>query len=157
MKVAIGNRMRILVVDDDPATVHGMTRLLVGDGHVVSAFTSGAEAAEALSQGKFDVVMTDLEMPGVDGQAIARTARVHSPEACVVVATARAVEKEQVLIDAGACIVSDKPVDYDSLTSAVLECRHGGGGSEPGGGRERCHMRSRSKPTSLAPSRRHPW
>jgi two-component system, NtrC family, response regulator HydG len=105
---------RFLVVDDDPATVNGMSHLLIGDGHTVAPFTGGAEAVEALSRESFDAVVTDLEMPHVDGHAVVRAAREHQPHACLVVATAKAEEEWADLVNAGACIIADKPMEYDA-------------------------------------------
>lgn len=130
---------RFLVVDDDPATVKGMTQLLVDDGHEVSPFTNGAPAIGALSRESFDAVVTDLEMPHVDGHAVVRAAREHQPHACLVVATARANEKWADLVHAGACIVADKPFDYGEITREIADCRSRGGPGRHG----RCHMRSR--------------
>lgn len=130
---------RYLVVDDDPAAASGLAQLLREDGHEVTAFTKGADAVQALSRDAFDVVLTDLEMPQVDGQAVVRATRDAHPNACIVVVTARPDEKLHELHGAGVCIVADKPVDYDEITRAVADCRARGGPSEPG----RCHMRSR--------------
>ncbi|HXX66859.1 MAG TPA: response regulator [Polyangiaceae bacterium] len=114
---------RFLVVDDDPAAVRALKRLLDLDGHDVSAFTSGAEAIGELSRASFDVVVTDLEMPDTDGRAVMRIVRGCVPRICLVVATARAVDKYDELAEAGACIVADKPLDYDEVTRMVAECR----------------------------------
>jgi DNA-binding NtrC family response regulator len=114
---------RFLVVDDDPAAVNGMSYLLVDDGHTVAPFTCGAEAVEALSQDSFDAVVTDLEMPNVDGLAVVRAAREHQPHACLVVATARGPEKWVDLVQAGACIVADKPIEYEAVTTEIAACR----------------------------------
>ena len=63
------SRPRILLVDDDPTVLAGLRRVLriaepVWEIHTVS---SGEKALEALASGRFDVVLTDLTMPGVDG------------------------------------------------------------------------------------------
>jgi len=129
---------RFLVVDNDPITVHGMTRLLTEDGHDVAPFTAGADAVDALSRESFDVVLTDLEMPHVDGHAVVRVTREHSPHACLVVVTAEAEEKGSELADAGACIIVDKPIDFEGVTKVISDCRaHGGPGAHG-----RCHRRS---------------
>lgn len=134
--------IRFLVVDDDPSTVSGLSNLLKGDGHHVSPFTSGADAIVALSRDPFDAVITDLEMPHTDGHAVVRTTRERLPHACVVVATARAPQKHRELADAGACMVSDKPIDYEAITRAVAECRGRGGPGAHG----QCHLRSEASP-----------
>jgi two-component system response regulator FlrC len=130
--------VRVLVVDDDPSAVRGMTRLLSDDGYDVSAFTGGAAAIEALARDGFDVVMTDLEMPGIDGHAVVRATRHRHPLACLVVITGRAEMVVEDLARAGVCIVSDKPFEFSSVVRAVSECRSRGGPGAPGS----CHMRS---------------
>ncbi len=141
---------RFLVVDDDPAAVKGMSRLLTDDGHTVAPFTAGAEAVAALSGGSFDAVVTDLEMPHVDGHAVMRAAREHQPGACLIVATARGHEKWADLVRAGACIVADKPLEYDAVAKEVADCRARGGPGHHG----RCHMRARPHGHQLVPLRR---
>jgi two-component system response regulator MprA len=141
---------RFLVVDDDQITVHGMTRLLTDDGHDVAPFTKGADAVDALSRECFDAVLTDLEMPHVDGHAVVRVTREHSPRACLVVVTARADEKGQELADAGACIIVDKPIDLDGVTKVISECRARGGPGAHG----RCHQRSHGGEPPLTKLRR---
>jgi CheY-like chemotaxis protein len=141
---------RFLVVDDDPAAAHGMSLLLDGDGHEVSSFTTGAGAVEALSRGSFDAVVTDLEMPHVDGHEVIRAARAHHPDACIAVVSASAREECARVAAAGACMVSDKPVAYDEITQVMDACRalRGPGQQDP------CPMRSRPHHERLVPLRR---
>jgi CheY-like chemotaxis protein len=141
---------RFLVVDDDPLTVKAMTQLLRSDGHEVASAMSGAGALEALKEQKFDAVVTDLEMPQVDGRAIVRATRECLPAACLIVVSARADEQGRRLLDAGACIVADKPIDYDGLTQAVAECRARRG--ECGDGE--CHLKARVVERATVPRRR---
>ena len=110
---------RFLVVDDHPATVMALIGLLTSDGHRVEAFTSGAEALEALSERSFDVVVTDLDMAGVGGAEVVKAARARLPGACVVVVSARGHEMEGALREAGASMVVDKPLDYEHFMHAV--------------------------------------
>jgi CheY-like chemotaxis protein len=148
--IADSERMpKFLVVDDDRSTVSAMARLLSDDGHQVAPFTAGAEAVDAISRESFDAVVTDLEMPVVDGHAVVRAARQRLPESCLVVVTARADETQKSLVDAGVCIVMDKPVDYDGVTKAVADCRARGGPGAHG----KCHLRSRALTSEPIPLR----
>jgi CheY-like chemotaxis protein len=61
---------RVLLVDDDVALVQVFARYLLRRGFVVTTCGGGVEAVKALSGGIFDVVVTDLEMPGMDGFAL---------------------------------------------------------------------------------------
>ncbi len=58
---------RILLVDDEVEFTENMTRLLVSRGYHVTAVNSGDSAIKALSQDKYDVMVLDLKMPGMDG------------------------------------------------------------------------------------------
>jgi two-component system response regulator FlrC len=138
---------KFLVVDDDAATVRGIAALLAVDGHEVVPFTAGADAVEALARDSFDAVVTDLDMPHVDGHEVVRTTRRHQPRACLVVATARAEEKAPELVNAGACIVADKPLEYDEFAKAVTDCRARGGPGAHG----KCHMRMRPDADQVLP------
>ena len=127
---------RILVVDDDHTTVEAMATLLGQDGHEVEAFTSGKEAIAALRSGRsFDVVVTDLEMPVVDGATVIRAARESSPNACIVV-TDQGATAPRDLENAGACLVLEKPIEYEAVHHAIAACRAVGGHAGP-----RCAMR----------------
>ena len=130
--------LRLLLVDDELDTVEALRMLLVVDGHEVAPFTCGAAAIDALSREWFDAVVTDLEMPHVDGHTVVRAAREHQPHACVVVSTGRSTVDEAELLDAGACMVTLKPLDYERVMLGIAVCRVRGG--RPGGcrGRIRC-------------------
>ncbi len=66
-------------------------------------------------------------MPGVDGRAVARSARESQPGACLVMVTARAAEvPADALFSGGACVVAAKPLDYEGFLAAIVECRRGG-------------------------------
>jgi DNA-binding response OmpR family regulator len=142
---------RFLVIDDDHATVHGLTSLLADDGHAVSACTSGADAVQALSRESYDAVLTDLDMPHPDGRVVVEVARESQPEACLWVTGVRAGGEARALVKAGACTAIDKPIDYDEMHEAIIACRKRGG---PGPERE-CHLRSKAlKPIAVRPKRR---
>jgi DNA-binding NtrC family response regulator len=141
---------RFLVVDDEAASVNAVGQLLMSDGHEVSLHTDGAGAVDALSGDLYDAVLTDLEMPHVDGHAVVREAGECQPRACLVVATGRANEKVAELLKAGACFVTNKPFDYDAVTKHILECRSTGGPRADG----KCHMRSRPAGQRLLPCSR---
>jgi CheY-like chemotaxis protein len=59
----------ILVVDDEPSIVRGLTRLLRHEGYEVTAARNGCEALAQLHHQRYDVILTDLRMPTLDGCA----------------------------------------------------------------------------------------
>ncbi len=68
-------RLKILLVDDDPAILELNEILLERDGHEVTVAASGAEALRALSKRAFDVVFLDEEMPGMNGVEMLKKVR----------------------------------------------------------------------------------
>ena len=63
-------RMVILVVDDEPEVAEVVADILDGDGHAVSVADSGEDALVLVRDRDFDLVLSDLRMPGVDGPAL---------------------------------------------------------------------------------------
>ncbi|HUJ12120.1 MAG TPA: response regulator [Verrucomicrobiae bacterium] len=57
----------VLVVDDEPGIVEVLSEVLSGLGHKVVAATNGEEAMERIAVGSFDVILSDMRMPGMDG------------------------------------------------------------------------------------------
>jgi signal transduction histidine kinase/CHASE3 domain sensor protein/ActR/RegA family two-component response regulator len=63
--------LHILAADDDPLILKALRESLEGDGHLVATANGGRECVDAFRNGLFDVVITDLGMPGVDGRRVA--------------------------------------------------------------------------------------
>src|SRR5512145_1500680 len=81
---------RILVVDDEPKLGKFVAEMLELDGHDLERATGGRDALVRLAASRFDVVVTDLRMPDVDGFGVLRTARALPEPPEVVVMTAYA-------------------------------------------------------------------
>jgi len=84
--------LRVLLVDDDAVLAHSMTDILQAEGHHVTAAAGGqqgiAEFSAALARGEpFDVVITDLGMPKVDGRQVAQAVKAASPATPVLMLT----------------------------------------------------------------------
>ncbi len=79
---------RILVADDEPGLREFITDALALDDHSVVAAADGKQAAKLLDERGFDVLITDLKMPGMDGMALLRKVRAEQPEIEIVVMTA---------------------------------------------------------------------
>ena len=62
---------RILLAEDDKAVQRFVSRALMHRGHAVTAVDDGLQALEALNEAKFDFLITDIVMPGLDGIALA--------------------------------------------------------------------------------------
>lgn len=90
-------RRRILVVDDSPLTRELIANLLEAVGYDTVIASDGAEALEVLDSHPVDLVVTDLEMPGVDGLELARRLRAHPVHSRlpVVILTTRGGEDDR--------------------------------------------------------------
>jgi len=80
--------LRILLVDDEPLMRLSIVDALEAIGHDVEAVASGTEGIEAIRQRPFDLVITDLRLPGADGLTVLTVAKEQSPPTEVVVITA---------------------------------------------------------------------
>jgi CheY-like chemotaxis protein len=76
-----------LVVDDEPSIRLLLDRVLQRAGYKVTVAVDGNQAVDLLRHGVFDVVLTDKNMPGLDGVDVARYARQALPDACIVLIT----------------------------------------------------------------------
>jgi len=112
--------VRILLVDDDPAAARLYRSMLLNEGHEVVVLDSGIDAVEAASAAPFDLVLTDLNMPGIKGDVTLSLLRARAPNLPVVVLTSEtstAVEKRA--RDAGATAFLRKPCPAELLVRTV--------------------------------------
>ncbi len=79
---------RILLVDDEPLVCDAVKLMLDFDGHEVATAGSGKEALLQLEAGRFDVVITDYEMPDMKGDELAAAIKTRNPQQPVVMITA---------------------------------------------------------------------
>ncbi len=111
---------RILVADDEPKLGQLLSEALALDGHVAVRVGGGREAVARLPAGRFDVVVTDLKMPEVDGLAVLRAARALAAPPDVVLMTAYAsAESAVAAMKAGAADYVTKPFAMDELRLRV--------------------------------------
>jgi len=78
---------RILVVDDDPVIGKSFNRVLSGKGYAVISAANGEEALRKLSTETYDVVFTDIKMPGMSGLEVAERVKASQPWLPVVIVT----------------------------------------------------------------------
>jgi CheY-like chemotaxis protein len=78
---------RVLVVDDDPAVRKSFDRVLTGKGYAVITAESGEEALRKLNEEKYDLVYSDIRMPGMNGLEVAEKIKANRPWTPVVIIT----------------------------------------------------------------------
>jgi DNA-binding NtrC family response regulator len=110
----------ILVVDDEPKLGRFVAEMLELDGHEVVRAGGGRDALVHLASAPFEVVVTDLRMPEVDGLAVLRAARARQPAPEVIVMTAFGTAESAVeAMKAGAADYVTKPFSMDELRLRV--------------------------------------
>ena len=77
----------VLIVDDDLFALRSMTKALEDESYQVTTAASGSKAIDMLKQDSFDLVLTDLKMPGMDGLEILRQSQEIAPQAVVLILT----------------------------------------------------------------------
>jgi DNA-binding NtrC family response regulator len=118
---------RVLVVDDNARARQSMADVLRAAGHEVAACASAVEALRLVDQMPFDVIITDLQMPGMDGLAFIRALGERQVESQIVMVTAFASVSSAVeAMRYGAFDYIEKPFDVEQLEELVARAlRHG--------------------------------
>lgn len=104
--------MRILAVDDEAFVLELLVMVLRKSGHTVRSAVDGRAALNALQEETFDLVLTDLSMPDVDGLALAKVIKANNPMQKVVLLTGSRRSRE---LPPNIDYVLEKPLRIDGL------------------------------------------
>ncbi len=116
---------RILVVDDSPATLEVVGRILSGNGHRVETASNVANAVRKLEGATPDLVITDFRMPGGDGLDLVRHVRENFPDTAVIMLTGfPSIEGAVEAVKGGAEAYLTKPFTRDELLETVERVLH---------------------------------
>jgi signal transduction histidine kinase/DNA-binding response OmpR family regulator len=112
--------VRVLVVDDEPSVADVCREFLSGEGYDVTVAASGEEALRVIPTLQPDVILTDINLPGVSGLEVMRQARSADPDACIIVVTGYASTPSAIdALRQGAYDYVTKPFDLEAVQKIV--------------------------------------
>jgi DNA-binding NtrC family response regulator len=113
---------KVLVVDDDPVVGKSFNRVLSQDkGYVVITAENAAQALEKLREQEYDVIFTDIRMPGMDGVELAERVKTRRPWTPVVIVTGYGTTtNEQRAKAAGVSAFLNKPLSPEMIEASAL-------------------------------------
>ena len=113
---------RVLIVDDEENTRIGLGKLLTGHGYHVAVACNGHAALECLEQEPIDLVITDINMPGMNGLIFLRALNSAYPQVKVIMITAYGgVESYLEAMNLGAFEYLNKPVKLEELKAVITK------------------------------------
>jgi|HubBroStandDraft_6_1064221.scaffolds.fasta_scaffold83710_4 EAL domain-containing protein (putative c-di-GMP-specific phosphodiesterase class I) len=115
------DKLRLLLVDDDPALIRAYERILASHGVLVETASNGREAAERVKAGTFDVIVSDISMPEMTGIEFLKAVRAHDLDVPVILMTGEPdLESALHAIEYGVFRYLAKPVVGQQLWETVL-------------------------------------
>ena len=113
-------KISVLVAEDNPSVREFIVRSLFSAGHKVAAVGDGHEALEAMSREKFNVLVTDIVMPNIDGIALAMKATRLFPDLKIVMISGYAQERMRAHnLEALVHKIIAKPFSLEEICAAV--------------------------------------
>jgi|SRR5579863_6710210 len=114
------DRLNALVVDDEPPFRRALRIALAASGFAIEEARSGEEAITILTGSDFDLVLLDVNMPGIGGVEACREIRSHLPKIGIVMVTVQDGESEMVrALEAGADDYVTKPIRFRELVARL--------------------------------------
>ena len=113
---------KVLVVDDDPAVRKSIDRVLSSKGYAVITAENGEEALRKLNEEKYDLVYTDIRMPGISGLEVAEQVKARKPWTPVVIITGYGTDAAQARAKAaGVSSFVHKPLSPEMIEDSARD------------------------------------
>ncbi len=110
------NNERILVIDDSPEILRLFSEYLRTEGYEVDTAENGPQGIGLVEKNFYDLILTDLKMPGIDGMEVLKFINEHSPDSLCIILTGYGTVKNAVeAIKSGAFDYLTKPVKMDEI------------------------------------------
>lgn len=118
--------MKILIVDDDPVIIRSCSRILESEGHEIQSADTVEHGEALLTESTFDLMITDIKMPGHDGfEMIRRSVRIQAALSILVMTGYLMPEIVDEMRQLGVNQFIPKPFTPDELLSAVADAYKG--------------------------------
>ena len=112
--------LKLLLIDDDADCLDGLSTALEPAGHTCQKFTVPVEAIKSYRQNQYDVVITDMKMPGMNGIQVLKEIRSLDPVARVIIVTGFGdVETAIAAVNNRAYAFFGKPINIDDLMDTL--------------------------------------
>jgi DNA-binding response OmpR family regulator len=113
---------KILIVEDDRISLKNLSFYLLMSGYDVEQASDGLQALQKLARGKFDLVLSDVKMPGFDGYSLTKHVCATFPSTPIILMTADPPDQPSaVAAEAGAKDMLAKPLVLDQLLAKITE------------------------------------
>ena len=116
----MNNQTSILIIDDEKVVRESLTKWFREDGYVMGSAENAAEALRQMQERKWDIILLDIKMPGMDGMELQPRIKEIDPTATIIFITAHAsVDTAVQALKSGAFDYVTKPVDPDYLSHLI--------------------------------------
>jgi DNA-binding NtrC family response regulator len=114
------NKLKVLIVEDDGKMREALQQIMIKEGYSVKTVSSGEEAMKVFKEGRFDLVVSDLKLPGINGMEVLRAIRGFSPGTLFIIITAYGtIDSAVQAIKEGAENYISKPFNLDEIKLVV--------------------------------------
>ncbi len=109
-------REKILLIDDSPEILDNLSECLISEGYDIDATVDGISGISLIEKKFYDIILTDMKMPGADGMEVLKFVKEHSPESICIILTGYGTIRDAVeAIKNGAFDYLTKPVKTDEI------------------------------------------
>lgn len=128
----MGKKAHILIVEDEPAISDGLTDVLIYHGYSVEVADTGPDGLSKALTGKYDLVLLDIMLPGMDGYTVCDRVRARDREQPIIMLTAKSEDEDIVAgLKLGADDYVAKPFSVQQLVLRIEAVLRRSGASEP--------------------------